>query len=153
MQRNANQPEHEAFGGLSHVSQGQQVSSCLLTENQIQVLKGVFDTLQSDMIAPRKELIEAFRNDIQVVRMLHLQAAYVAAIDKVLNLDTILSQLETQAGEFPYISWKQFMDAFEYDNMVSKQQLSFATLRESQKQVDDQDKVDAPKEFQDLLIE
>lgn len=43
------------------------------------------------MIAPRKELINALRNDIQVVRMLHKQAAYVAAIDKIMNLDTVLS--------------------------------------------------------------
>ncbi|CAD8106877.1 unnamed protein product [Paramecium primaurelia] len=153
LQKYKSQYDHEAFGGLSHVSQQQQVSSCLLNEDQIQILKNIFDTLQNDMIAQRKELIQAFRNDIQVVRMLHVQAAYVSAIDKILNLETILSQLEAQAFEFPYISWKQFMDAFEYDAMVSKQQLSFATLKESQKQVDDQDRIDAPEELQQLIKE
>lgn len=85
--------------------------------------------------------------------MLHCKAAYVASIDRILNLETVLSQLETQANEFPYISWKQFMDAFEYDVMVSKQQLSFASLKESQKQVDDQDRVDSPEELQNLIKE
>ncbi|CAD8076091.1 unnamed protein product [Paramecium primaurelia] len=88
---------------------------------------------------------------LQVKVKVHIQAAYIAAIDKILNLETILSQLEAQTFEFPYISWKQFMDAFEYDIMVSKQQLSFATLKESQNQEDDQNRVDAPEELQ-LLI-
>jgi len=54
-------------------------------------LKGVFDRLESDGVVERGQLIDEMRNDINVVRMLHVQANYLAALDKVQTLDAVLS--------------------------------------------------------------
>lgn len=35
-------------------------------------MKKVFEELQIDMVAPRKELIQALRNDVGVIRILHI---------------------------------------------------------------------------------
>lgn len=62
--------------------------------------------MQTDLVANRLDFVKALRSDIHVVRILHVQAAYIAQIDRILTLDAILSQIETQAKDHPYISWK-----------------------------------------------
>ena len=63
--------------------------------------------------------------------MLHLDAAYIPSIDKILTLEKVLQQIEqasySSEEQQAYISWNQFLDYFN-SSEADKSKIAYAQI-------------------------
>jgi len=97
-------------------------NACLLSDEILNTLREIYHQVDKydDLIVPRLELVKKVREDVRIARILHKPAVHIKEIDKYLNMERILRQIEDEEknaiGESKrakeYISLNQFLRYF-----------------------------------------
>lgn len=106
---------------------------CLLREKDILMFEQIYNDLDrhQDLVIPLKELLYKLKNDVHFARILYEPIVYLTKIDKAINLDRVLYQLEREAltekerRDKEYISWNYLI------NFITKYQLKPYIIRQN----------------------
>ena len=118
-------------------------TACVLTEEDIFTMQEIFDKMDvhEDLILNRKEFIQALREDIRILKILHKPALYLSKVDRHMTLDRLLFQIEEEANvkseviqkTKEFISWNQFISYFEDYNRLPSTNPEKVALQERKK--------------------
>ncbi len=88
----------------------------------MQILRSVFETVdrEKDWVVSRTKLVEALRNDVRVIKILHTPAVFLQSIGKSLTVERVLYRIEKEAlfgtaeekRAREYVTWNQFFEYF-----------------------------------------
>ena len=67
-------------------------TACCLNESDIFAMQEIFDKMDvhEDLILPRKKFLDALKEDIRIIKLLHKPAIYMSKVDRHMTLDRLL---------------------------------------------------------------